>query len=218
MVRGPGDLVFSPWTNSFGVSVTTIIGGSISHTNQTQAAVGGFFTYIPQSGAVFKSVKGDLLAEYNSSRQGLHFVYLAFYDATTNALIDQTVPEAFFVNTMPPKADIEITSGAGNCRKFNVGEPMIGHLLDDGDFARVLTLSVTPTPEANGGDLTITTLAPAALLVPPFGGAVPRSRSATARATLNNDRCVGRLDAGHERDGPLRLQYPHPSLGPDDRR
>lgn len=171
MVRQPGDLLYSPWTESFVVSVTTITGGSISHADQTQATVGGFFTYIPQSGAVFKSVKGDLLAAYHSSKQGPHHVYVAFYDATTNALISQTTPEAFYVNTVHPKADVEITGG--NCRKFNVGEPMMGTYSMTSDFARVLSLSVTPVPEANGGDLTITTLAPAALLVPPFGGAGP---------------------------------------------
>lgn len=170
MVKGPSDLVAKPWTKSFDVWVTTVIGGSISLSNVTQTATGDWFEYIPQSGPVFKSVAGNLLARFSAAEEGLHTVYIQVREAGGPFILDTSVTEAFFVDNTAPDVDVEITSGAGNCGKFTVGDVLVGTYSMADLHSRSLSLTVTPAAEAAGGHLSFNTVIPAAAFPPPAAG------------------------------------------------
>ena len=161
MVRGPSDAAFSAATTSFGVVVNTVTGGSSTFANVTQTPNGDWFPYIPQSGAVSKSVVGDLLYPFRATEDGLHTVYVQVRNAGVMPPIATSALEVFYVNNTRPSVDVEITSGAGNCGKFGVGEVVSGSFSMTADFADFLTISVTPGPEAGGGTLVIPSAAPA---------------------------------------------------------
>ena len=155
MVQGPSDAVPKAWTQSFDIYVTTVAGGSVTFANQTQVANGDWFTYVPQTGAVFKSVAENLLARFTATEDGLHTVYMEIRDAGTLAVLGSTAPEAFVVDNTRPVVNIDITNGGGNCGKFNVGDPIKGIFSMSDAHSGSLTLGVTPGAAANGAVPTI---------------------------------------------------------------
>ena len=161
MVKGPSDLVAKPWTKSFDVWVTTVIGGFISFNEVTQTANGDWFEYIPQSGPVYKSVAGNLLAPFHGDRgRTAHRLHPGArgwprHPATANRR------RAFFVDNTRPVVDVEITSGDGNCSTFQAGgEPISGTFSMTDLHSGGLSLEVTPHPESDPGNLIITAAAP----------------------------------------------------------
>lgn len=171
MVQGPSDAVAKAQTKNFGISVTTIIGGSVSFSSQTQIAAGDWFTYVPRNGpVVFRSVAENLLYVFQAAEQGLHTVYMQVREAGTAAILATSGVEAFFVDNSAPLADVTITSGGGNCSKFKVGEVLVGTYSMADVHAGGLTISVTPSGPAAGGLLAITSVVPAAPLPPLLPG------------------------------------------------
>jgi len=185
MVKGPSDPVAKAQTKTFQVSVTTIAGGTITFTTQNQVATGDWFTYIPTNGPfVFKSVAESLLYVYQSSEEGLHTVYLDVREAGSSVIVAASATEAFFVDNTAPTANVEITSGTGNCGKFNVGDTILGTYATNDIHHSGLTLTVTPQAEAAGGHLTITSVLPVAPLPPlPPGPTASNSLSYPLRLT-----------------------------------
>ncbi len=149
MVQAPGDS-FRAFTVPFGVSVTTIAGGSVTFTDQTQTASGDWFPYIPRTGAVFKGVAENLLAVFSTTVEGLHHVYIEVRDAATHTVFPTaSAVHAFLVDNHAPVVTINITSGGGNCSKFNPGEMLVGTYSMSDAHAGSLSLSVTPTLPGN---------------------------------------------------------------------
>lgn len=161
MVKAPSDAVPQPWTKTFKVNVTTVIGGSVTFSEPDQVANGDWFEYIPQAGPVFNSVAENLLARFTATEEGLHQVYVQVREAGTLPILATSATEAFYVDNTRPKVDIEIKSGTGNCGKFAVGDVMWGTFSATDAHMHSLSISVTPGPEANGGTLTIDSAAPA---------------------------------------------------------
>jgi hypothetical protein len=161
MIKAPSDASPQPWTKSFKVDVTTVNGGSVSHSNPTQTATGGWFDYIPQAGPPFKSVAEDLLARFTATEEGLHTVYVQVREVGSTTILATSFVEAFIVDNSRPQVDIEITSGTGNCGKFGVGDVISGTFSMTDKHAHSLSISVTPGPEADGGTIRIDSAAPA---------------------------------------------------------
>lgn len=163
MVKGPSDPVAKAYTNTFNANVTTIVGGSITFSIVNQVSVDGWFNYIPQPGpGTFKSVAGNLLASFQASEEGLHEVYLQVREAGTLPILATSATEQFFVDNTRPEFDVEITSGGGNCSKFQIGEVLVGTftMSDALNHCDHLTIHVTPAAEAAGGTLMITSAIP----------------------------------------------------------
>jgi hypothetical protein len=171
MVKAPSDAVAKAQTKTFGISVTTVIGSSVSFSSQSQIAAGDWFTYVPQNGpVVFKSVAEGLLYVFQATEEGLHTVFMQVREAGTTTILATSAVEAFFVDNKAPVADVTITSGGGNCSKFKVGEVLVGTYSMSDAHAGGLTISVTPSGPATGGLLAITSVAPAAPLPPLLPG------------------------------------------------
>lgn len=190
MVKGPSDATFKPWTKSFNVTVTTVVGGFLSISTVTQTASGDWFEYIPQSGPVFKSVAGNLLAPFTASEEGLHQIYIQIREAGGLILANSGIEE-FFVDNTRPLVDVEITSGIGNCGKFNVGEVISGTYSMSDLHSRSLTLSVTPSAEASGGHLAFISVVPAAPLPAPAPGPSASNGLSYAALTLTTSGASG---------------------------
>ena len=191
MVKGPSDATAKPWTKSFKVNVTTVIGGTVIFSNPTQTASGDWFEYIPQAGPVFKSVAENLLARFTASEEGLHTVYLQIREAGSPFILATSATEAFFVDNTRPAVNIEITSGAGNCGKFNIGDVISGDYSMADLHSRSLDLSVTPSAEAAGGLLDFTSVVPAGALPAPAAGPTASNSLTYAGLTLNTTGASG---------------------------
>lgn len=184
MVKAPSDPIFKPWTTTFTAALTTIIGTTITHSNVSQVATGDWFTYLPEAGPpVFVSVAGNLLARYTAGEEGLHRVFVQFRDPAVPMVVMSTAIHNFLVDNTPPVVDVEITSGTGNCSKFPTGgEPIVGTFSMSDVHSHSLTLSVTPHPESDPGDLAIITAVPAGpfLTLPKLGPGATNSLSYAA--------------------------------------
>jgi hypothetical protein len=200
MVKGPDDPVAKAYTTTFDADVTTIVGGSITYSVVEQVAVDGWFNYIPQQGpTTFKSVAGNLLASFTTTKEGLHEVYLQVREAGTLAILTTGATEHYFVDNGRPEMDVEITSGAGNCSKFAIGEVLVGtfSMSDDLNHCDKLSISITPSPEASGGTLLITSAIPA-----PFGTSFPISSGGPSASMSIN---AGSLDTTGVSSGTWEL-------------
>jgi len=190
MIKGPSDASYQPFNKEFDVTVTTVIGGFITTGDVTQTPVGDWYEYIPQAVPIFKSVAGNLLAPYTASENGLHQVYVQIREAGSPLLLATSTIEAFHVDNTNPVGDVEITSGAGNCGKFTIGEVIHGTFSMTEIHSGNLSLSVTPGPESHGGTLMITTAVPAgpAAIFPiteiPAGGSASKTSVAMTYAAL----------------------------------
>lgn len=190
MVKGPSDLVAQPWTQSFDVTVTTF--PPLTTATVTQTAPGGWFEYIPQPGPpVSKSVAGNLLARFKAVEEGLHTVFLQIREQGTAVILASSATEAFFVDNTLPSVDVEITSGAGNCGKFTIGEVLVGTYSMEDLHSLSLSLTVTPQAEAAGGHLAITSVVPAAPLPPPLPGPTASNGLSYAALTLDTSGASG---------------------------
>lgn len=170
MVTTPSDSTPKPWSKSFGVTVTTIIGSSLTTTNQTQSTATDWFPYVPQQGpVVFKSVAGNLLEVFQAIEEGLHTVRIDVRQQGTLFPVTQSTTYAFFVDNIAPVVHVDITSGAGNCGKFVIGIDLVEGTYSMADLhSSGLNLSVTPGPAAAGGLLSILTVSPGAANLPPL--------------------------------------------------
>ena len=191
MVKGPSDAVHKPWTKSFDVTVFTVIGPFLTISTVNQVANGDWFEYIPQAGPVFRSVAGNLLAPFTAAEEGLHSVYIEVREAGGAVPLAGSSPEHFFIDNTRPVVDVEITSGAGNCGKFTIGDQITGTFSMADLHSRSLSLSVTPQAEASGGLLAFTSRAPAAPLPVPAPGATASNSLSHAALTLDTTGASG---------------------------
>ncbi|MCB2127931.1 MAG: hypothetical protein KDE03_02345 [Rhodobacteraceae bacterium] len=186
MIQGPSDAAPRAWTVPFDAEVTTF--PSIFPVTQTVNATGDWFPWLAANPLV--SVADNLLAALTGLENGLHTVYLEFRHPF-GAVLAATPPKAFMVDNTGPVADIEITSGAGNCGKFGIGEVISGTYSMTGDHAGSLVIHVTPLPEAAGGTMVITSAVPGAFFAPPFSGGNSSVSLSYAGLTLNTDGTSG---------------------------
>jgi len=158
MVKRPSDSAFQPSLRKFDIDVT-YTSGSIPGTpvtvTQTPSPPDGWVDYYPDPflpDAV--SVDRNLLAVIVSAEKGLHEVYVEMYDPNTGShAYSNTVK--FMVDKTPPRVDIEIKSGSGNCGGFAKGDVIYGDFYVWDDHCSSVALSVTPAPEAHGARPTI---------------------------------------------------------------
>jgi len=186
MIQGPSDVTPRVYNTPFDVDVTTF--PSIIPVTQTLNAVGDWFPYLAASPLV--SVTGGLLGALTSLENGLTSVYLEFRQPL-GPVLATTVPKAFMVDNIGPNAEIEITSGAGNCGKFGISEVISGTYAMTGDHAGSLRIHVTPLPEAAGGTMVITSAAPGAFFTPPFSGGNSSVSVSYAGLSLNTNGASG---------------------------
>ena len=169
MMTTPSDPVPKAWNKSFDITVTTIIGASLTTANQPQTTATDWFPYIPTAGpVVFKSVAGNLLEVFQAIEEGLHTVRIDVREQGTLLPITSSVTRAFRVDNTAPVVHIDITSGAGNCGKFVIGLDVVEGTYSMADIhSSGLSLSVTPGGAAAGGLLSILTVVPGAMVTPP---------------------------------------------------
>ncbi|MCB2124328.1 MAG: hypothetical protein KDD97_01660, partial [Rhodobacteraceae bacterium] len=170
----------------FDADVTTF--PSITPVSQTVNAVGDWFPWLAASPLV--TVADNLLGALTGLENGLHNVYLEFRQPF-GPVLATTPPKAFMVDNTAPTADIEITSGAGNCGKFGIGEVISGTYAMTGNHSGSLLIHVTPLPEAAGGTMVITSAAPAAFFTPPFAGGSSSVSISYAALSLNTNGAAG---------------------------
>lgn len=129
MIKEPGGS-FVPYQSNFNVLVTTYnsnLGTSWS-ANQLQVPTGDYYDYIPTlPGVITKHVNDDILAIIKPTEIGLHEVYVESYTGE----VSETV--RFMLDKDVPEVEIEITTGAGNCGKFSVGDIIEGTFKVDND-------------------------------------------------------------------------------------
>ncbi|GAB4390333.1 hypothetical protein [Albidovulum sp.] len=186
MIQGPSDATPRAYTTPFDVEVTTF--PSVIPVTQTLNAVGDWFPYLAASPLV--SVADNLFAALTGLENGLTTVYLEFRQPF-GPVLATTLSKAFMVDNNGPQADIEITSGAGNCGKFGIGEVISGTYSMTGDHSGVLKIEVTPLPEAAGGTMVITSATPGAFFAPPFSGGNSSVTISYAALTLNTNGASG---------------------------
>jgi hypothetical protein len=186
MIQGPSDVTPRVYNSPFDVDVTTF--PSIIPVTQTLNAVGDWFPYLAASPLV--SVTGGILGSLSGLENGLTSVFLEFRQPL-GPVLATTVSKDFMVDNTGPTADVEITSGAGNCGKFGITEVISGTYAMTGDHCGSLQLHVTPLPEAAGGTMVITSAVPNALFVPPFTGGNSSVSVSYAALSLDTDGASG---------------------------
>lgn len=166
-LRRVADGVVWTHTEPFDADVTTFPG--IIPVSQTITPVGEWYPFI--DGQSNKSVAEDLLGVLKGLQDGLHEVWLDFHSSPGGSHLFSTPPRAFMVdNTAPQNVDIEITSGTGNCGKFNVGDKISGTYSMSDPHPWYLRIHVTPPAEAAPGVMTITPDAAAPVTTVVSGG------------------------------------------------
>jgi hypothetical protein len=166
-LSGTGPL---PFTDPFWASVTTY--PSVTPVDVKQVPSGGWFTYLPSATVM---VAGGLLGVLKGLDDGPHDIQLHFRAAGGGAILASTPAKRIMVDNTRPSVDVEITTGTGNCGKFDVGETIGGTFRIDDAHCRRVALSVTPSAEAAGGALTLANVTPAAPLPPPAPGSDARN-------------------------------------------
>ena len=146
MVKGPGEISYTPYPRPFKVSVTTynsgIPSGPVSVT-QTPDSL-NFVDYLPDTIAPnMKSVDRSKLGEYYPSSNGLHELYIEVFDPNTSIVYNSNTI-TFMVDRSAPVVAIDITSGGGNCGVFGDNEIMEGTFSITGDYCDLVNLYVTP--------------------------------------------------------------------------
>lgn len=141
MIKEP-EQGFLPLNSSFNVSVTTFntILGTINSTIVNQSPTGDYYDYLPKpSGVIQKHVNDDILALFRPTKAGLHEIYIESNTGQTSETI------TFMVDKDTPEVAIDITTGTGNCGKFNIGDKIKGNFSakDERHLQRVY-LSLAP--------------------------------------------------------------------------
>lgn len=149
MLQGPNDPAPYAWTMPFKADVTTYPSTSAVETPVT--ASGDWFPYLPSTTV---SVADKLLGTFKGLDDGLYTIYLEFRQPP-GPVIAITPTKDFMVDNTRPSVDVEITSGTGNCGKFNVGDLIAGTFSATDLHSGWMTLHVTPGPESYGGTLAI---------------------------------------------------------------
>lgn len=166
MVKGPSDPSPKEWTKSFKADVTTTSGGISTYSNPTQTPTSdGWYNYLPQTSPVSVTVAENLLIRFVATEEGLHEIYMQVREASAPASVASGTLHYVYVDNTRPTVDVEITSGTGNCGKFKVGDTISGTFAMSDVHSGALEISVTPSGEAGGGTLSITSALPA-----PSGG------------------------------------------------
>ena len=152
MIKEPSSALAQPWTKKFKIFTTTISGGVPG----PQVPVvqipdpNGWVDYYPDFVVPdIITVDRSVLGLFRPSEEGLHEIYVEVDDPGSLAHIP-SAKKRFQVDRTSPNVDIEITSGAGNCGKFNKGDVIEGTFSMVDVHSLQLNLSVTPTAEANG--------------------------------------------------------------------
>jgi hypothetical protein len=146
MVKGPGEIAFTPSPSPFALYVTTYNGGIPSGpVSVTQTPdLNGFVEFLPDTlPPNMKSVDTSKLGEYYASKSGIHQLYIEVYDPNTvSTYVSNTVK--FMIDKTGPTVSIDITSGSGNCGVFGDNELMEGTFSIVGDYCDTVTLYITP--------------------------------------------------------------------------
>lgn len=150
-VKRPSDPAFTPLLTPIQVVDSN---GNVS----TRNPVGGKFFFLP-----FTSNIGNLLALWDTTGDDLWIVRLQIFDLADN-FVDSDSHLIQLDNT-GPQATIEITTGVGNCGKFNIGVMLAGNFVARDIWFGSYSLTVKPPVNPPGVGVPV-----------PSGGTVQTSR------------------------------------------
>jgi hypothetical protein len=162
--------ISGPWQivdDKFKLTLVTenVIFGTYFYTTIWQQAVGGWYEYQEDLiGPVHIRPAANVMAKWDTGgRQGLWQLQLVVQDPSS-ALWYSGVVNVFLDNTAP-HANVQITSGGGNCADFLVGDPISGVYSATDLHFNSLRLSVTP---GLGGQFTAPAPVPASTVHMPL--------------------------------------------------
>jgi hypothetical protein len=120
--------------------VTDVLGFTSTHkaNNITKR-----FDYLP-----FTQNVNGVLAEWDSAGDAVWWVRLSVYDG--GGVFQGSDTHLIQLDNTAPEASIEITSGAGNCGKFNPGDVLSGTFVARDDYLSHYTLGVEPAINPSG--------------------------------------------------------------------
>ena len=153
-IKAPSFASHQPLFNGFKIRTRRLNGAVVSpqsSTILTPEPVAGWVDYYPDyKGFDIMWEVENLLGEYYPSESGLHDMYIEVLDpATATTLSSNTVK--FRVDKTRVAVDIEIgNNGSGNCGTYAVDDTLEGTFSIKDDYCKTMSLSVTPTDEANG--------------------------------------------------------------------
>ena len=133
----PDGLVWTPQLTN--LTVTDLNGNTSTHSANPATLR---FDYLD-----FTQNVNSLLAHWNSTGDALWFIRLSVYDGPANDLTASLVgtdTHRIQLDNTGPESSIEITSGAGNCGKFKVGDVLAGNFVATDLYLGSYSLGVEP--------------------------------------------------------------------------
>lgn len=128
----PDNVLWTPLLTD--LTVTDGIGNTSVHTANP---VTNRFDYLP-----FSQNAGILLGHWDSAGNALWYVRLSVYDG--GGILQGTDTHRIQLDNTWPDASIEITTGSGDCGKFDVGTSLAGNFVARDDYLSGYSLSVEP--------------------------------------------------------------------------
>jgi hypothetical protein len=149
MVKRPSSMFFQASLEKFKVDVTKYNGMPIQYDILQEPNDQGWLDYLPDwAPPTIINVSGPVLGRFRVAEDGLHEVYIEVYDPNDDRTLQSNIVR-FMVDVTPPEADVEITSGNGNCGRFPRGTTIDGSFYMKDTHCRMLRLTVTPSGPAN---------------------------------------------------------------------
>lgn len=153
-VSSNGGLSWDPVTNSFDISVTDVSPFGITgpYTMKQEVDSEGWYTYREDfTGTQQRFVAENVLAEWETgSNDGLWRIRIDVKDPATNTMFPGSQTIAVQLNNGPAiDPQIAITSGAGSCSDFVVGDSLIGSYSALGGYFGSFNLELLPITSGN---------------------------------------------------------------------
>lgn len=194
-VKEEGASSWMPITGDF--EVVNAYGVKTTHS----AGTDGRYAYLPHSQNV-----GGLLGRWYSGGDAKWEVRIEAFDSAGTKQAEQVL--SIQLDNTWPEADVEITSGAGNCGKFGASDPIAGTFLARDDYFGSYTLEITPNKGgvqlSSGGSsptatLTGTTPTPASGSTWDLDASNMPSCGYNVRLTVTDRAVVNSATVGHKR-------------------
>jgi hypothetical protein len=116
---------------------------------------GPYVTLTPDSNGwmPYTSFILNQLGTYRPTKEGIHQIWVELRHPVTH-VVSACGGVKFRINKTTPDVDVEITSGMGNCGKFEIGTPVSGTYKIVGRYLARANFNITPHPESNPGVIT----------------------------------------------------------------
>ncbi|MFL1895854.1 hypothetical protein ACJRPK_09135 [Aquimarina sp. 2-A2] len=129
----------------------------LNHVTADKIGFSGEETLIPDADGWMPYTKfvGNYLGYFIPTQSGMHTIKIEVRNAGSASLLLTGNSTNFMAHKEAPVADVEITSGAGNCGSFKPGDVISGEYKALSEYPRVMSFVVTPSPESNSGVISI---------------------------------------------------------------